>query len=194
MKENIKFPLISGNISLDLVNTEVVRHGVRHDLLTDKEHVKAWIHTLLSENIVLTQQFDRKIDDWSEQALDLLREMRAYLREHFEKVADGKEAPSEMVALLEERMKQAPFTYQLIDNKLVPVPLGDPAQSLMSLIVMNGLQLIASGDLDHLHRCSNPECVLLFIDKRGRRKWCSMQICGNRVKVTRHHKRKKEEK
>ncbi|MGX6988867.1 CGNR zinc finger domain-containing protein [Leuconostoc fallax] len=30
---------------------------------------------------------------------------------------------------------------------------------------------------------ANPKCVLLFVDESGRRKWCSIQICGNRHKV-----------
>ena len=33
MSETNKFPLISGNLSLDLVNTELVSRGQRQDLL-----------------------------------------------------------------------------------------------------------------------------------------------------------------
>ncbi|HDR6823126.1 TPA: CGNR zinc finger domain-containing protein, partial [Bacillus thuringiensis] len=38
-----------------------------------------------------------------------------------------------------------------------------------------------------------PDCVLLFIDKSGKRKWCSMKICGNRKKVAKFQDRKFEE-
>ncbi|WP_425203523.1 CGNR zinc finger domain-containing protein [Priestia megaterium] len=35
--------------------------------------------------------------------------------------------------------------------------------------------------------------MLLFIDLTGRRKWCSMKICGNRKKVARfQHKNNKK--
>ena len=34
-----QFPLISGNLSLDLVNTELVRRGQRYDLLITNEDV-----------------------------------------------------------------------------------------------------------------------------------------------------------
>ncbi|WP_163580863.1 CGNR zinc finger domain-containing protein [Gracilibacillus saliphilus] len=45
-----------------------------------------------------------------------------------------------------------------------------------------------------MHHCANPACILLFIDKRGKRKWCSMKIYVNREKVTRHQKRRKQQK
>ncbi|WP_208589650.1 CGNR zinc finger domain-containing protein [Gracilibacillus suaedae] len=192
MANEVTFPLISGNISIDLINTEVVRHGIRHDLLTKPEHVIAWFHTLTKENIIMNQQFNMDIEDWAEDSLPRLREMRSLLRKSYENVADGVELSSDWITDLELFIKQAPFAYQLIDGKLVLIPVGEPAKALVSLIALDALSLIDSGQLSYLHRCANPECVLLFIDTRGRRKWCSMKICGNRHKVTRHQHKKKE--
>ncbi|MEG9462745.1 MAG: RNA-binding protein, partial [Bacillus amyloliquefaciens] len=42
-KTNIKFPLISNNLPLDLVNTEVVSYGKRHNLLKSKEDLLEWL-------------------------------------------------------------------------------------------------------------------------------------------------------
>lgn len=191
MADEVKFPLISGQISLDLVNTNVVRHGTRHDLLTNSEHVTAWFHTLTKENILMKEQFSKVIEDWAEEALPALRELRSFLREVFEKLADGKELPSNWVTHLELLTRQAPFSFQSLDDQLIPVPIGKPADAIVSLIAFDTLKLFTSGQLSHIHRCANPDCVLLFIDTRGRRKWCSMKICGNREKVTRHQQRKK---
>jgi predicted RNA-binding Zn ribbon-like protein len=188
----VKFPLISGQISIDLVNTEVVRHGTRHDLLTNSEHVLAWFNTLTKHSILFKEQFSKEIDHWAEDALSLLREVRSFLRERYEKIADGKELSSDWITHLELLIKQAPFTYQLIDNKLIPTPIGTPENALVALIAFDALKLFTSDQLSNIHRCANPDCVLLFIDTRGRRKWCSMKICGNREKVIRHQQRKKE--
>ena len=38
--------LISGNLSLDLVNTELVRRGQRYDLLITNEDVLEWLHVI----------------------------------------------------------------------------------------------------------------------------------------------------
>ncbi|MFO1446148.1 CGNR zinc finger domain-containing protein [Bacillus sp. Bva_UNVM-123] len=191
MADGVKFPLISGQISLDLVNTNVVRHGTRHDLLVNPGHVIAWFHTLTKENILMKEQFSEVIEDWAEEALPALREVRSFLREFFEKMADGKELPSNWSTHLELLIRQAPFSFQLLDDQLIPVPIGKPADAIVSLIAFDTLKLFTSGQLSHIRRCANPDCVLLFIDTRGRRKWCSMKICGNREKVTRHQQRKK---
>jgi predicted RNA-binding Zn ribbon-like protein len=38
-------------------------------------------------------------------------------------------------------------------------------------------------------RCPGHGCGWLFADPRGRRRWCSMAVCGNRAKVRRHAER-----
>ena len=124
MAIEVKFPLISGNISMDLVNTEVVRHGTRNDLLTNTEHVLAWFDTLTKESIIFNEQFSKDIEHWGDDALTLLRELRSFLREGYEKMADGKELSSDWITHLELLIKKAPFTYQLKNDKLIPTPMG----------------------------------------------------------------------
>lgn len=194
MRTDITFPLQSGNISIDLINTEVVRHGTRHDLLTKPKHVIAWFQTLSKNNIIYKTQFNAAIEQWADRALPLLRDVRFRLREGYEKMADGKELSSNWLTHWESLIEKAPFTYQFRNKLLVPTPVGTPEQALISLIALDVLELKSSGQLNHLHRCANPECVLLFIDTRGRRKWCSMKICGNRNKVTRHQRKKAQKK
>lgn len=45
--------------------------------------------------------------------------------------------------------------------------------------------LLAHGDFDLVRHCEGVDCVLWFYDrtKAHRRRWCSMQLCGNRNKV-----------
>jgi predicted RNA-binding Zn ribbon-like protein len=49
--------------------------------------------------------------------------------------------------------------------------------------------LLAGPRLDRVRRCANPECGWLFLDdsRAGKRRWCSMQSCGNRAKARRHY-------
>ena len=46
--------------------------------------------------------------------------------------------------------------------------------------------LLTSGDLDRVKTCPGTECGWLFLDRSGRRRWCSMESCGNRAKVRAH--------
>jgi predicted RNA-binding Zn ribbon-like protein len=46
--------------------------------------------------------------------------------------------------------------------------------------------LLASTDLTTVGRCPGRDCGWLFLDPRGRRRWCTMAVCGNRAKARRH--------
>jgi predicted RNA-binding Zn ribbon-like protein len=51
--------------------------------------------------------------------------------------------------------------------------------------------LAASPAGSQIKRCANPRCVLYFRDtsRTRRRRWCSMAVCGNRMKVAAHARR-----
>ncbi|ADG06884.1 protein of unknown function DUF1470 [Kyrpidia tusciae DSM 2912] len=179
-----EFPVVSGHLSLDLVNTEVVRRGGRHDLLITSEDLIHWVETMRRTGSLVPSVLPEGYD--SPEALRTLRSVRDFLRGNFEEIADGGNPAGDLKDRLEEWMERSPFSYRMIGSSLVPVPKGHPADALASLVAFDALRLLAAGDLQTLHRCANPDCVLLFIDASGRRKWCSMRICGNRAKVARH--------
>jgi len=43
----------------------------------------------------------------------------------------------------------------------------------------------ATADYSAIRKCENPTCILFFYDtsKNHSRRWCSMELCGNRSKV-----------
>ncbi|WP_078430049.1 CGNR zinc finger domain-containing protein [Alkalihalobacterium alkalinitrilicum] len=192
MNHEHKFPLITGQISLDLVNTEVVRHGTRYDLLASTEDVIAWVVTLQEQNTLYARQFSANVNEWADEALPLLKEVRLFLRQGYEQMANDQTLADNWVNHLEFLIKKAPFSYHIVDGALLPVPNGNSVDSLVALIAFNAINLFVTNELTNIHRCANPDCVLLFMDKKGRRKWCSMKICGNRNKVTRHQRRKEK--
>jgi predicted RNA-binding Zn ribbon-like protein len=51
--------------------------------------------------------------------------------------------------------------------------------------------LVEQGRRVEIKRCANPRCVLYFRDRSRahRRRWCSMAVCGNRMKVAAHTRR-----
>lgn len=59
--------------------------------------------------------------------------------------------------------------------------------------------VIAWSELEQTHpgrlrSCGNPECRLFLIDRShgNRAQWCSMAVCGNRMKARRHYHRTRE--
>ena len=179
MQETKQFPLISGNLSLDLVNTELVRRGQRYDLLITNEDVLEWLH-VIKVNLPFGMKTLIGIQKRMDQVTSSILEVREVLRKQFEAIADQQEISNDFITYLEKQIEKAPFTYKIIEQQLVSIPVGEIEDVLASLIAFDALTLIAENKLISLKRCSNPDCVLLFIDKSGKRKWCSMKICGNR--------------
>ena len=194
MSEKNKFPLLSENISIDLVNTEVVRWGQRYDLFKSNEDILDWIYVVNQHHSFLNEQLVLATKEHLSVVTPAILQLRKLLREEFEAIADEQQISSHFISFLENLIVKAPFTYKLIENKLIPFPLGKIEDVLLSLIAFDVLNLIEQNKITSLKRCSNPECVLLFIDVSGRRKWCSMKICGNRKKAEKFSKSKNQGK
>lgn len=58
-------------------------------------------------------------------------------------------------------------------------------------VALSAAELLVSSDRDRVRECAGHPCGWLFIDtSRNRsRRWCSMEICGNRAKARRHYQR-----
>jgi predicted RNA-binding Zn ribbon-like protein len=66
---------------------------------------------------------------------------------------------------------------------------GDvPASVVRAVLAWDALRISSPG---RLRPCANSECRLFLIDrsKPNTARWCSMAICGNRMKARRHYRR-----
>ncbi|HET9574897.1 MAG TPA: CGNR zinc finger domain-containing protein, partial [Nitrospira sp.] len=54
--------------------------------------------------------------------------------------------------------------------------------------------LLCYGNLSLVKKCRSNACILYFYDttKNHTRNWCSMQLCGNRMKVAAHYRKKRK--
>lgn len=190
--QETKFPLLCGHLSIDLVNTEVVRRGQRLDLLPTETEINDWLYTVQAQ-IPFWTDFHLDFEPQLPAITNSLIRMRNELRMHFESIAEQHTIPMSLIHYLEAFIEQAPFTYKLKNGQLTMIPLGDVPAMLQAIIAFDALTLIANGQLQRLKHCANSDCVLLFVDESGRRKWCSMKICGNRKKVAQFQQRKTEE-
>ena len=68
-------------------------------------------------------------------------------------------------------------------------------QPLKSIIAVSAFSILADQrERDRRKMCPGDNCGWLFLDetKNARRRWCSMQSCGNRAKAARHYARRKD--
>lgn len=70
------------------------------------------------------------------------------------------------------------FEYQL--NVVLTKP-----EHLLAQLAATAANFLTTVNLDYVKRCGNDECIRFFLDtsKNHSRRWCSMEICGNRMKA-----------
>jgi predicted RNA-binding Zn ribbon-like protein len=66
-----------------------------------------------------------------------------------------------------------------------------PIEAVLSTIARDAIALVASQDLGRVRECASQSCSVLFLDasRPGKRRWCSMNRCGNRTKKSNYRRR-----
>lgn len=66
-----------------------------------------------------------------------------------------------------------------------------PIEAILGPIALSALALLTETDLSRLKQCRGNACGWLFFDvtKNKGRRWCEMEVCGNRAKQRRFHAR-----
>lgn len=65
-----------------------------------------------------------------------------------------------------------------------------PLRSALATVARDAVDLMATGLITRVRECSASDCTLLFLDESrgGRRRWCSMERCGNRAKTANYRR------
>lgn len=90
-----EFPLITHNLSLDLVNTEIISYDKRHDHIHSEEDLMKWLDKMGEAAPFLNRSALKKVQEDFSNVSQKILQFRSVLREQFEDIAEGGEpAPS----------------------------------------------------------------------------------------------------
>jgi predicted RNA-binding Zn ribbon-like protein len=163
-------------LALDLVNTEFLPDGTLVDLLATAESTRAWL---------TAAGLDQAASGDPGCTRAALRQARAAIRD----ALSGRDTAPLNWVLGHGR------AHLSVSASLVPLrtlDADDPAWRPAVMAAASLLDLLeqAPGRIKH---CENPACMLWFFDttRNGTRRWCSMAVCGNRMKARRHYDRVK---
>jgi predicted RNA-binding Zn ribbon-like protein len=153
---------------LDLLNTTPVADGLPRDDLEDPKVAKAWMR---NHDITATRA-----------ELAALVDVRSLLQA----VVRGKRSPAALRPYLDAVVLKPVTTGHGVDWRLVGSGTGTGA--VRAVLAWDALRIASPG---RLRACANNECQLFLIDrsKPNTARWCSMAICGNRMKARRHYQR-----
>jgi len=191
------FLFVSNRPILDLLNTKPVLEGVPTELLTDGRALERW---LIASGMVTSTREKATLRGWRnssepEAFLNELIKFREKLREAVLRIESGALPSDAFIAEVNGLLLQYPRRTSLHkrDGRLVRetyTELRKPAD-LWAPIAHATEDLLAGTEPSRIRKCES--CVIHFFDtsKKGSRRWCSMNLCGNRLKVAAYQRRKR---
>ncbi len=183
------FLFVGNQLALDFLNTCPVQDGEPTELLADFGALLRWFQAaeVLSPGQVagLSQQWEGSAR--ARRTVEAMRGLRERLRKEVLSWEHGGTAPRTATDELNQLMAKHPMLTRLkrTGNTFSTELWFDPRrpEDLFAPLAYNAATLFASADRNRVRKCG--QCVLHFYDtsKKGTRRWCSMQLCGNRLKV-----------
>jgi len=183
------FLFVGNHLALDFLNTRPVQNGEPMELLSDFSALLRWFQ---AAGLVGSREMTKLQRQWGESAtarrtLEAIRQFREKLRKEILAWEGGAEVHRSTEEELNRLMAAHPMLSRLQATGNVPsMELRfEPRQpeDLFAPLAHSAAELFAGVDHNRVRKCG--QCVLHFYDtsKKGTRRWCSMQLCGNRLKV-----------
>ena len=183
------FLFIGDDPAIDFVNTRLVDHGAPIDLLPDWAAAVRWF---VAAGLVGPVAAQRLRDGWGDgpdtaKAFLRLATFREHLRSAIARISARGLPPKTFIDIVNRQLEvhAVPIQLQVSEGRLRRVAVFDPVRpdDLIAPLTEAAADLLVDGDPTRLRQCEG--CVAYFYDrsKSGRRRWCSMRMCGNRAKV-----------
>jgi predicted RNA-binding Zn ribbon-like protein len=153
---------------LTLLNTTPVVDGVPTDDLKDRAGARAWLASAGG--------------DGTDAELRHVLEARATLQA----IVRGEQLPEVLAPAL-----QGAVLHPAISGGQITWMLGAAPERRLAVRAILTWDALAKNSPGRLRPCANDECHLFLIDhsRAGTARWCSMAICGNRMKARRHYQK-----
>ncbi len=192
--QGIRLPArLSGHSALDFCNTYAGWDGQSTvEYLQSFDHLAVWagfVGLLPPRRVEALRMQARREPARASAAVEQARGFRADLYRLLRSDPEGWQPVSRQVDAAATasvlRKQEGGFRWALDDSAGLETPLLAAAWS--------AADLLTSPDLGRVRACPGPGCGWLFLDRSGRRRWCTMATCGNRAKARRFAARRREQ-
>ena len=193
---------VADSLGLDFLNSVATPLDVPVDWIDGGAGLLAWLDQARlvprkTLDAIRGRAMPGELDKVAGQARDLREWFRSFVQRHkgrpLSAAALEELGPLNLLLERDERYGQVVARHNRHDARLELVSLRRwrSPESLLAPIGEVLATFLAEEDFSHVKACEGPACTLLFADHtRGHsRRWCSMEICGNRAKQAAHRSR-----
>jgi predicted RNA-binding Zn ribbon-like protein len=186
------FLFVGNQLSLDFLNTRPVIDGKPVELLPDSSSLLRW---LAATGLLTKRRAAQLVTPKADPGLPKLREFRETWRKVVLQFEAGRLPAPSFIDRLNRLLLQHPFVDQIGRSKsgLQRTRHFDLrcAEDVFGPLLDDMVSFLTTADRSRIRKCAS--CVLHFKDtsKKGTRRWCSMQLCGNRLKVAAYAARRR---
>ncbi len=177
------------------MNTTFVQGGLRGgpvDALTTPADLDRWIEE--HAEAFPRELIERATDRATTFHVEEFRRLREALRE-LSRACTAEEPYDEQPVTVVNRDARLAVSWPELGHSGAPGPVvrwveADPHLILLGMVAVSGVELLAGPRRHEVRACAAPGCILYFVKSHRRREWCTPG-CGNRVRVARHHDRRR---
>ena len=195
-------PLIADDLALDFANTESGRGFPSHqNHFRAAGYVVEWLRHAKALPVKEADWLRARVSERADLAADLLAQAVA-LREAIHDVgaalghrAKPPEAALASLSALHARcVAEAELAPGVASCRWQWSVRASPVEAALGPITLAAVRLFTEGDFHRIRECGGHACGWLFYDrsKNNRRRWCEMEVCGNRAKQRRLAARRRE--
>lgn len=198
-RPDLPFRYVSGNPSLDLVNTvDWASSGLVRDRLVDYPALTLWAEGADAVNADAARDLRAAGEarpQHAEAAMETARRARWMLHRLFSSLADGQVdtyVVDEFNEVLEESLRHLRVALRGGQDSQTRLEwawnkLGDKLESPLWPVVRSAASLMTSSEASQVRMCGGTDCGWLFVDRsrNGLRRWCEMATCGTAAKTRR---------
>ena len=192
------FLFVANRPILDFVNTKPVLAEGPTELLPDFQALERW---LIAAGIADSAKTKNLLRSWrnAPEAQAFLKELSAFrerLRGAVLRLEAGATPSDEFLKEVNARLLEYPARAILRkrDGRIFMAPVFEPERprDLWAPFIHGTADLLSESQTERLRKCES--CVVHFFDtsKKGSRRWCSMNLCGNKVKVAAYQRRRRD--
>lgn len=193
------FLFLGNDLLLDFLNTRPLQKGEPLELLQDFTALLRWFGAadLLSLAEIRKLQARWAQTEPAQRTVAAMQKLRERLRTDVVAWEQGGAIRGatidELNRLLAEHPMRVRLTRRGARHPTEWFESREP-EDLFAPLAHGAANLFASADRRRVRKCDH--CVLHFLDtsKKGTRRWCSMKLCGNRLKVAAYAGRRRAEK